>query len=37
MLSLRLTYGNEGFKEIKEFLNQNYHKDYTLSIYNKLE
>ena len=37
MLSLWLTYGNEGFKEIKEFLNQNYHKDYTLSIYNNLE
>ena len=37
MLPLRLTYGNEGFKEIKDFLNQNYHKDYTLSIYNNLE
>jgi len=37
MLLVQLTYGNEGFKEIREFLKQNYHKDYTLSIYNNLE
>ena len=37
MLTLQLTYGNEGFKEIKDFLNQNYHQDYTLSIYNNIE
>lgn len=37
MLPVQLTYGNEGFKEIQEFLKQNYHKDYTLSIYNNCE
>lgn len=37
MLPVELTYGNVGFKEIKEFLEQNYHKDYTLSIYNNCE
>lgn len=34
MLPVQLTYGNEGFNEIRELLKQNYHKDYTLSIYN---
>ena len=37
MLPVQLTYGNEGFKEIKDFLKKNYHEDYTLSIYNNLE
>lgn len=37
MLPVQLTYGNEGFKEIQEFLRQNYHKGYTLSIYNVCE
>lgn len=37
MLPVQLTYGNERFREIQEFLKQNYHKDYTLSIYNNLE
>ncbi len=31
-----LTYGNEGFKEIRKFLERNYHQDYTLSIYDTL-
>ena len=34
MLPVKLIYGNEGFKGIQEFLKQNYHKDYTFSIYN---
>lgn len=37
MLLVQLTYGDEGFKEIKDFLKKNYHEDYTLSIYNNLE
>lgn len=37
MLPVQLTYGNESFKEIQDFLKQNYHKDYTLSIYNSCE
>lgn len=37
MLPIQLTYGNEGFKEIREFLKQNYYKDYSLSIYNNCE
>lgn len=37
MLPIQLTYGNDGFKEIHEFLKQNYHNDYTLSIYNNCE
>ena len=37
MLPVQLTYGNEGFKEIIDFLKKNYHEDYTLSIYNNLE
>ena len=37
MLPVQLTYGNEGFKEIREFFKHNYHKDYTLSIYNNPE
>lgn len=37
MLPIQLTYGNQGFKEIHEFLKQNYHKDYTLSLYNSCE
>lgn len=37
MLPVQLTYGNEGFKEIQDFLKQNYNKDYTLSIYNSCE
>ena len=37
MLPVQLSYGNEGFREIQEFLVQNYHKDYTLSIYNICE
>ncbi len=32
-----LTYGNEGFEEIKKFLNENYKKGYTLSIFNLLD
>lgn len=30
-------FGHEGYEEIKEFLNKNYHEGYTLSIYNKLD
>ena len=37
MLSEKLTCGNGGIKEIQEFLKRNYHKDYTLSIYNNCE
>ena len=37
MIPIRLTYGNESFKEIAGFLMENYHKDYSLSIYNSLE
>lgn len=37
MLPIQLTYGNEGYKEIQEFLKQNFHKNYTLSIYNICE
>ena len=37
MLPVQLTYGNESFKEIQDFLKQNYHEDYTLSIYNSCE
>lgn len=37
MLLKQLTYGNQGFNEIQEFLKQNYHKNYTLSIYNICE
>lgn len=37
MLPVQLTYGNDGFKEIQEFLKQNYRKNYTLSIYNNCE
>ena len=37
MFPVLLTYGKEGFKEIQDFLKQNYHKDYTLSIYNNCE
>ena len=37
MLPVKLTYGNEGFEEIRNFLNENYNKEYTLSIYNNLE
>ncbi|MEE0989630.1 MAG: hypothetical protein U0L02_09750 [Kandleria vitulina] len=37
MLPVKLTYGNEGFEEIRNFLNKNYNKEYTLSIYNNLE
>lgn len=32
-----LTYGNEGFLEIEQFLSKNRRDDYTLSIYNILE
>lgn len=37
MLPVQLAYGNDGFKEISDFLKNNYHKDYTLSIFNSLE
>lgn len=37
MLPVQLTYGNEGFKEIEEFLKDNYDKDYTLSIFDMIE
>lgn len=37
MLPVKLTYGNEGFEQIKKFLEKNYNKEYTLSIYNTLE
>lgn len=33
MQRLELTYGNEGFKEISDFLKDNCHKDYSLSIF----
>ena len=33
MTPIKLTYGVEGFKEIKKFLNDNYNEEYTLSIY----
>ncbi len=32
-----LTYGNEGFKEVKVFLEENYHKGFTLSLYNLMD
>lgn len=34
-LPVRLTYCPEGFAEIQKFLEQNCHKDYTLSIYDE--
>ena len=37
MLPVQLSYGKEGIREIQGFLEQNYHKDYTLSIYNICE
>lgn len=37
MKPVQLTYGNEGFREIRDFLNQNYHDGYTLSIYDNLQ
>ncbi len=37
MVPEKLTYGNKGFEEIRKFLKNNYHKEYTLSIYNDLE
>ena len=33
MQPVKLTYGNEGFKEISKFLEENYDEEYTLSIY----
>ena len=32
MLPVQLTYGNEGFKEIREFFKHNYHKEVTVEI-----
>lgn len=37
MKPIKLTYGNEGLNEIKSFLKENFHQDYTLSLYNILE
>lgn len=33
---VELTYGDECYKEIRKFLNDNYNKDYTLSIFDML-
>jgi len=33
----KLTYGPEGFKEIKKFLEENRDDEYTLSIYNEMD
>lgn len=35
-MPLKLTYGNEGFKEIGKFLKDNYSEEYTLSIYDEI-
>ena len=37
MLPVKLKYGNEAFEQIRKFLEENYNKEYTLSIYNNLE
>ena len=37
MVPVRLTYGNEGFNEIRDFLKQHYSKDYTLSRFDTIE
>ena len=37
MKPMELTYGYEGFQEIRDFLKNNYHKGYTLSIYDNIE
>lgn len=37
MEPMRLTYGIKGYDEIREFLKQNYNKDYTLSIFDMTE
>lgn len=34
MFSVSLTYGNEGFREIGYFFSENFHKDFTLSLFN---
>ena len=34
MLPVKLNSGKEGLEEIREFLKENYHEEYTLSIYN---
>lgn len=36
MVPMRLTYGNGGFNEIRDFLKQHYSKDYTLSIFDTI-
>lgn len=36
MKPIQLTYGNEGFKEIQEFLNKNNKEGYTLSLYDMI-
>ena len=37
MEPVKLTYGNEGFEEIRKFLKDNHNKEYTLSIYDNQE
>ena len=37
MLPKKLKYGNEGFREIEAFLNENKREGYTLSLYNIFE
>lgn len=37
MIPTKLTYGKEGFKEIQNFLNNHYFKNYTLSIFDIME
>lgn len=37
MEPLKLTYGNEGFKEISKFLQDNQDEEYTLSIFDIME
>lgn len=36
MIPMRLTYGNEGFNEIRDFLKKHYYKNYTLSIFDTI-
>ena len=37
MVPAKLTYGNVGFNEIRDFLNKHYSKNYTLSIFDTIE
>lgn len=36
MNNIKLTYGNEGFKEIQDFLGKNHKEGYTLSIFDMI-